>query len=522
VLGRILKRLADDRAMVLPIALGLLAVLSIMVVTLVNYSTANSRHANFSKTRTTAFNLAESGINNAVAVLNLPTNDALNPNLLPPRTTTYDSAYLKGRVVWSGTFNNVTNVWSLTSTGYYRNPNSPGSAEIKRTLSAIVVVVPPYVQAMTTPVWDWIYATRTGTSCDQQLNNNVNGTSRLYVVGNLCIGNNAVVQQSALAVRKDLFLSNGNTAVGSASNRVETYVGQGCSWQGYTTPLWANPCGGNQDIRRIYSKLSDGTVGVNMAVPNVEPPVADWNQWYPNARPGPVQNCTSSTGAPPVFDTNFPLHDNSVPGNFEIGKLTAWECTVGPAFQEACLDPNRPLTLRCPTGYIRWDPATATTPGTLTILGTIYIDGDMKLTNRNVNLYRGIGTVYLSGSFYLDGALCGAVTADLRDCNFAAWNPNTTMLTWVAEGHNSHDGSVPDGRSIYLQNNAKFQGALFAKEGLEMGNVAKSDGPMVGAYLIFGNNVTNDTFPHISLVGSGMPGNQGVTSQVNPPQNFTG
>jgi hypothetical protein len=180
------------------------------------------------------------------------------------------------------------------------------------------------------------------------------------------------------------------------------------------------------------------------------------------------------------------------------------------------------LTLRCPTGYIRWDPATATTPGTLTILGTIYIDGDMKLTNRNVNLYRGIGTVYLSGSFYLDGALCGAVTADLRDCNFAAWNPNTTMLTWVAEGHNSHDGSVPDGRSIYLQNNAKFQGALFAKEGLEMGNVAKSDGPMVGAYLIFGNNVTNDTFPHISLVGSGMPGNQGVTSQVNPPQNFTG
>jgi hypothetical protein len=223
-----------------------------------------------------------------------------------------------------------------------------------------------------------------------------------------------------------------------------------------------------------------------------------------------------------VFDTNFPLHDNSVPGNFEIGKLTAWECTVGPAFQEACLDPNRPLTLRCPTGYIRWDPATATTPGTLTILGTIYIDGDMKLTNRNVNLYRGIGTVYLSGSFYLDGALCGAVTADLRDCNFPAWNPNTTMLTWVAEGHNSHDGSVPDGRSIYLQNNAKFQGALFAKEGLEMGNVAKSDGPMVGAYLIFGNNVTNDTFPHISLVGSGMPGNQGVTSQVNPPQNFTG
>ena len=88
-------------------------------------------------------------------------------------------------------------------------------------------------------MWDWIYATRTGTDCDQQLNNNVNGTSRLYVVGNLCIGNNAVVQQSALAVRKDLWLANGNTAVGSSSSRVETYVGLRCSWQGYTTPVWA-------------------------------------------------------------------------------------------------------------------------------------------------------------------------------------------------------------------------------------------------------------------------------------------
>jgi hypothetical protein len=152
----------------------------------------------------------------------------------------------------------------------------------------------------------------------------------------------------------------------------------------------------------------------------------------------------------------------------------------------------------------------------------MYIDGDLKLSNRNVNLYQGMGTIYLSGSFYLDGALCGAVNAALSDCDFPNWNPNTTMLTVVGEGTNSHDAIVPEGRSIYLVNNARFQGALFAKNGLELGNNAKSDGPMVGAYLIFGNNVTNDTFPHISIVGSGMPGNDAVLSQVNPPQNFTG
>jgi len=522
VLSRVGARLAEDRGMVLPIALGLLMVLSIMVVTLVNYSAANSRHARFSKTRTTAFNLAESGINNAVAVLNLPSNDALDPNLLVPRTTEYDSAYMKGRVVWSGTFNVSTNVWTLKSTGYYRNPNSPGSAEVKRTLTAVAVVVPAYAQSIATPVWDWIYATRTGTTCDQQLNNNVNGSSRLYVVGNLCIGNNAVVQQSTLVVRKDLWLANGNTAVGTTASRVEVYVGQGCAWQGYTDPLWATPCTGNQDQRRIYSRLADNSVGVSAAPPTVEPPAADWEQWYPHARPGPVQSCTSSVGVPPVFDTNYPARDNSVPGNFEIAKATAWECRVGPPFQAGCLSPTRPPDLICPTGYLRWDPPPPTTPGTFTVLGTVYVDGDMKLTNREVNIYKGMGTIYLTGSFYLDGALCGAVNAARTDCDFPQWDPNATMLTFVAEGAHSHDGIVPEGRSIYLVNNARFQGALFAKNGLELGNNAKSDGPMVGAYLIFGNNVANDTFPHVSIVANGMPGNAAVFSQVNPPQNFTG
>ena len=521
MLSRVRTRLRDDHGMVLPIALSLLAVLSIMVVTLTSYSAANSRHASFSKTRTTAFHLAESGINNAVAVLNAPENDALNPNLLPARTTEYDSASMKGRVVWSGTFNAATNVWTLRSTGFYRNPNS-GSAEVKRTLSAVVVVVPAYAQAMATPVWDWIYATRTGIDCDQQLNNNVNGSSRLYVVGNLCIGNNAVVQQSTLVVRKNLSLANGNTAVGGATSRVETYVNMACSWQGYTTPLWAEPCGGNQDIRKIYSRLADGTVGVSTAAPTVEPPVADWVQWYPNARPGPAQACIESSGTVPVFDNNYPLRDNSVPGNFEIGQLTPWECRVGPPYQDGCLSPTRPADLVCPTGYMKWEPPTRTTPGIFTVLGTVYIDGDVKLSNRQINLYRGMGTIYLTGSFYLDGALCGAVNVALTGCDFAAWNPNTTMLTWVAEGTNSHDGIVPAGRSIYLVNGAQFQGALFAKNGLELGNVAKSDGPMVAAYLIFGNNVSNDSFPHVSIVATGMPGNANVLSQVNPPQNFTG
>ena len=43
MLSRLRSRALEDRGMVLPIALGLLMVMSIMVVTIVNYSSSNSR-----------------------------------------------------------------------------------------------------------------------------------------------------------------------------------------------------------------------------------------------------------------------------------------------------------------------------------------------------------------------------------------------------------------------------------------------------------------------------------------------
>ena len=72
-------------------------------------------------------------------------------------------------------------------------------------------------------------------------------------------------------------------------------------------------CGGNQDARHIYSKLSDGiNVGVNQPAPVVAPPAADFATWYENAIPGPSQTCTSSSGTPPTFDNNYQSEDNSV------------------------------------------------------------------------------------------------------------------------------------------------------------------------------------------------------------------
>jgi hypothetical protein len=57
---------------------------------------------------------------------------------------------------------------------------------------------------------------------------------------------------------------------------------------------------------------------------------------------------------------------------------------------------------------------------------------------------------------------------------------------------------------------------------VEFGNNASVDGPIVGSQIILANNLTTNSFPTISEVPSGMPSNQDVFAQPNPPQGFTG
>jgi hypothetical protein len=93
------------------------------------------------------------------------------------------------------------------------------------------------------------------------------------------------------------------------------------------------------------------------------------------------------------------------------------------------------------------------------------------------------------------------------------------MLTIVADGSGGQAGT---GISITVTNNGSFQGGLFATEAINFSNNSKSDGPMVGSHIIMANNMTSDSFPTITTVPVGMPGNPSVYAQPNPPQNFSG
>src|SRR6266566_5539711 len=356
--GALVRRLAgEERGIALVMALGILVVCAIMLTTVVAYTSSAQRTSSFSKARMTAFDVADAGMNNAYAVLNLPTNNSLKQSILPPchtanpdistpaatnptwftsasnltdQTTWNKNVYGNATTYWCGDLDVPGAQWFLRSVGSIRNPTSLTPGNTTRTLSSKVTIQPTLTQPKNNPVWDYLYAGHTGSACDQTLNNNITGSSRMYVAGNLCLSPNVNLNQSTVIVGGNLDLSN-NAAVGANTNlstRVETYVGGNCRY-GSSNPPWVT-CTGNQDTNHIYSKLADGTtIAVSHNPPVIPPPSADFATWYENGIPGPSQSCTTSSGPVPTFDNNYPSRDNSVPTVFDLTPASSYTCRVG-------------------------------------------------------------------------------------------------------------------------------------------------------------------------------------------------
>jgi Tfp pilus assembly protein PilX len=583
---RLRVRLHCENGMALVMAVGITTVLLILATTALAYSTSSQQESNQTRSRSSAFSLAESGINNSMAILNLPTNNALDPEVLPACTSngtkysdptavrTSTSTWLHstvggGTVDYCGTLIRSSALWYLTSIGNTNNPNKP-SSNVTRTLEATVTVTPTITQPLNNPVWNYLYAGHTGSTCDQSLNNNISGASRMYVAGNLCLSPNVNLAQSTVIVGGNLDVSN-NAAVGantSMSTRVETYVGGNCR---YSVGTW-DACTGNEDAKHIYSKLSDGvTIGVSHNPPVVAPPAADFATWYENAIPGPSQSCTSSSGTPPTFDGNYPNRDNSVSTTVDLTPSSSYYCRVGngahTTLNGAITSSQTTITVSSATGFptsafnirvdnefmtvtggfgtttwtvtrgvsgsaaashvtaqsVDWDTSASgaiswnATTHTLTVSGTIYIDGSAKISNSALNSYDGQATIYLTGTFHVTGSICASISG--TNCDFATWNPNFDMLMIVANGSG---GQNNPGDSIQIDNNFSWQGGLYGTNAVEFGNNVNVDGPIVGSQILLSNNLTTNAFPTISVVPVGMPSNKDVYAQPNPPQGFTG
>jgi hypothetical protein len=566
----LLRLLRKQEGTALVMVMGVLAVLTIAGTSMMVYTSNNARNASRSKVEETSFSLSEAALNNAMAVLSNPTNNALDPDVLPSTEATASSvSYETGTAKWWGVLNRSQAMWTVTGLGLYNNPS--GAAPVRRSLTAKVPIIPTLSQPLNNPVWNYLYAGRTGNTCDQSLKNNIVGASRMYIAGNLCLDPNVQLNQSTVIVGGNVDVAN-NAAIGAStsfSTRVESYVGGSCR---YGTGSWVT-CSGNQDANHIYSKLSDGsTIAVNHTPPVVPPPTADFANWYENAIPGPSQSCTTSSGTPPAFDNDYPSRNNSL-GIFDLTPSSSYICRVGPGasttLTSAVNATQTTLTVASASGFpttafrlriddemmnvtsgfggttwtvtrgvngstgaahtasqtALWDDSNASgelswnaTTKSLTVKGTIFIDGSAKISNGSVNSYNGQAALYLSGTFRGTGTLCGSVSAGA--CAFSTWNPDSEMLTIIANGNGG--AQVNPGDSIFIDNNYSFQGGLYGTNAVEFGNNVSVDGPIVGSQILLSNNLTTNAFPTISVVPAGMPSNPAVYAQPNPPQLFAG
>jgi len=518
-----LKRVfGEERGFALVIALAVTVVFSMTVITVIESATSNQRNATMSGGRASAYNLAEAGVSNAMSILRVPTNNALDkyvfcpdnvtPSPLPPycqRTDTYSG----GTVTWYATlYQNAavgTAYWDLFSTGKVRNPH--GGADYKKMIRATIPVVPTTTQPLNNPSWNYIYSRAPGTGvafsgCDMTLQQTVEVHSPLYVMGNLCLQNKSKVMSGPLIVKGSMDLQQSFNQVGAAGAAIsEAHIGRGCRYQSQASH---NPCvygaGGTTPVRdNVWATILDANT------PTITAPTVTWDDWYLNASPGPYFACAAPLAGEspnPTFAFDSPVGSVS---DTNAQKLTYRNDNQG----VVNLTPASSYHCKTVGGELSWD----NTNKILTVLGTIFIDGSVKIDPGGTVRYRGQATLYTSGSVLVKNTNLCAYTSGTA-CVLADWDSTEDLLGFVVNGNGSipADNQVSAGTGAQFVS-AKFQGAVYATNAIEIDTSSLVDGPLDGSTVKLGQS-TNSTFTGFTFVPLGMPGNPNVYALAQLPQ----
>jgi hypothetical protein len=431
-----------------------------------------------------------------MSVLGLPTNNALDPTLLPNSEPATGTTYATGTSKYWGTLNTTTAVWTIYGKGIVRNP-IVGSASATRLIQANVAVTSSLTQPLNASAWNYIYAWRTGTAggCDEVLVNSVVLRASLYVEGNLCLSNSSSI---APAVAPPSPAPAVNLTVrGTVTTANSSHIGAAGAGNAITSATIVGGCNGHVPCRwngggdPVYATSTSTSISAPLSRPT-----ADFNYYYANASPGPFSPCSTVTGSPPVLE------------NEVVNKLR--NTSVG----TVTLTPASSYSCKTASGELSWDSASKL----LTVKGTIFIDANVVVDNGATNRYQGQATMYINGAFSMANTnqLCGGVVSG--NCDFASWNPNTTLLILIVAGTFGGGGDY----GVEFRNSAQFQGGVYADHSVHFANSAKQEGPLLAANIDFDNSVQVNPFPLINTVPIGTPGNPNVYAQPGPPTNQTG
>jgi Tfp pilus assembly protein PilX len=449
----------DERGIALAMAIPILAVITIMLFTALHLGASSSRSSSFSDSHQKAFHLAEAGVNNALAVLADPDNDPTSTSLLTARTTSYSG----GTVTWSGTLSG--DVWTITGTSSVPNPTGAGTTAITRTVTRKARVTSG-TSMVGNEAWNYVYSD--SESVCLLLQNNVTVSAPLYVRGNLCLKNLASYRGPELNVKGTVETDNSGSVGISTAPVPLVRVEDGCRYT--TSGGFSTPC---TTAHKVYATQFNATP------PNYTKPPIDLPGSYLNAKPGPKKYCTSGSfpGGPSAFD-NDTTRNSSGPA-VDIMPSTSYDCTV--------------TEFGNTVGRIAWTPGS---PGTLTVQGTIFFDGELIMSDSRSAIYTGKGTIYVSKKIKIANTreICGVAS-----CDTSTWNPNTNLLTLVS--------GATDVPAIEMDNYSKYQGAMYAVGGFKLQNSAVMQGPVIADVVDVQNSGFSATWPALTDLNDGMPAN---------------
>ena len=452
------RLLREEEGVALVLAIISMLVLTIMLTTVLFMTAAGARDAHRSNAGQKASALAESGINNALAVLNANYPGVTiypgDSTLLPTRTTTY--ADRKRDVVgnarqradqprgWKWQ-------WELTALGNVKNPTGPAAGDVVRRATAVVPVVIPDSTSVApgTTATDWIYGLNDvtfGQSVERRRaglrrprpHPREHSDDRRDDPGVAHPARASEQDRGRARPRRSMSPQNQvghvNGSADPANDLAEIHVGNQCQSKNNPTPhacVW-----GNTD--KIWGVIHDNVIPPGyLTIPTLtccspiawaapadgashpaSPPSPSYmGFWYLNAGLGPKSPCASSSGTPPRFDT--------------VSGTPTTRSTRAPTRQAArSISPAPPTAARRRTARRSWrgtgPPSRSRAPSSST---------EARQSTSGSAKYVGKGTIILSGLYSMDNNTALCVNLEGGGCDTSApWDADTTALAIVADG----------------------------------------------------------------------------------------
>lgn len=501
--------LRQEEGIALLMALGFTIVLTILVVSMITYTSSGSRSSNVSRSRVAAQALAEAGLGTANSIINSAPNAAL-PTLLGCTAngsnsalpcTDYSITGPEGTAYFHGLYKQGqgnTGGWVITTYGAVPNPT--GGSALKKALTATVSITGGG-QSNNISVWNYVYSTAPQSSgCEVDLS----GTQvvidvPLYVTGDLCLsGTQAKILENTATGGQAVDVRVGGTikytgtqaTVGLSTSKLTSGLATGGCIT--TANLTAHPC---TTADEWFVTTTDSPI-------TATPPTIDLATWYTNASPGPKNPCGAGTPTPVLAASTF---DSDTTKN---GTTPSFNLTPGSNYN--CITSN---------GALSWNHTTKV----LTVAGTIFFDGDVTSSDSGA-MYHGLGTIYVNGTLSWTGtqtslhAGCPSSPATpTHQCAFAdvspEWAPAKDMIIFVVSKTN---GIAVD----FSGTQNEFQGGIYCDSTSTMnlaGTQTKVEGPIICGRFSWGTQTKLYPLPTISTLPPGAPVPPNAPATISPP-----